>query len=60
MTSEMTPALNGSRINEDQLWDLVQESWERVVTPALCRRLAESMPGRLQEVLDNEGGWSHY
>ena len=59
LTAELTPVLNGASITADRLWELVQEAWGRV-TPALCRRLADSMPERLQEVVDNAGAWSHY
>ena len=47
MTTEMTPHLNGVNVNADRLWELVQETWERV---------ADSMPDRLQEVVQTTRG----
>ena len=52
-------SLDGTNISTDQLGQLVQEAWWRV-TPALCHRLADSMPDQLQEVAAKEGGWAHY
>lgn len=59
MTGELTHELNGARITADMLWERVQMAWE-LITPGLCRRLAESMVDRLQEVVRNDGAWTHY
>ena len=59
MTEDLTSELNGVFINQDQLWERIQAAWERI-TPALCRRLADSMVDRLQETVQNGGGWTHY
>ena len=59
MTEDLTSELNGVSINQDQLWERIQAAWERI-TPALCRRLADSMVDRLQETVQNGGGWTHY
>ena len=59
MTEDLTSELNGVSLNQDQLWERIQAAWERI-TPALCRRLADSMVDRLQETVQNGGGWTHY
>ena len=59
MTEDLTSELNGVSINQDKLWERIQAAWERI-TPALCRRLADSMVDRLQETVQNGGGWTHY
>ena len=55
MMVELTPELNGGTVTTDKLWEKIQTAWEKI-TPALCGRLAS----HLQEVVDNNGGWSHY
>ena len=59
MTEELTSELNGLRTTPDQLWERVEAAWARI-TPAMCRRLAGSMRNRLEEVVENGGGWTHY
>lgn len=42
-----------------QLWNWVQSEWDR--TPIdYIRSLYRSIPSRLQEVIDNRGGYGHY
>ena len=60
LTSELTPRLRDRRVTAEELWLEIQQCWERVVTPAYCRRLAESVPRRMREVVDNGGQWSGY
>ena len=60
MTGELTPRLRDRRVTADELWDEIQRCWERIVTPAYCRRLAESVPRRLTEVVDAGGHWAGY
>ena len=60
MTSELTPRLRDRRITADQLWEEIQQCWARIVTPRYCRRLAESVPSRMREVVDNGGHWAGY
>lgn len=59
MTDLLTPQLRDRRINADQLWLAVQQAWEKL-TPEYCRSLAESVPRRLQAVVEAEGDWSGY
>lgn len=42
-----------------ELWDRVAEEWGKV-TVEDCRRLIESMPRRLQEVIKKKGGHTSY
>ena len=43
------------------LMDHVQRSWETLrEKPDLIRNLVMSMPQRLAEVIEKEGGWTHY
>ena len=60
MTCELTPRLRDRRVTADQLWEEVQQCWHRVVTPQYCRRLAESVPSRMREVVENGGHWAGY
>ena len=55
LMSELTPRLGDRRVTADELWRETEQCWERVVTPACCRRLAESVPPRMREVVDNGG-----
>ncbi|KAF0308453.1 Transposable element Tcb1 transposase [Amphibalanus amphitrite] len=59
MTQQLTPRLNGVALTEEQLWEEVQAAWQ-AVTPTLCRRLADSMVERLEEVVANDGNWTRY
>lgn len=43
------------------LWDCVLEAWEEVAASgSYVRRLIESMPRRMTEVINNEGFWIKY
>lgn len=44
---------------KDALWDAIQEEWEST-DPAFCQNLIESMPRRLEEVIQHKGGPTHY
>lgn len=45
----------------DALWDLVYSSWERIaMDEAFFHRLVDSMPRRLQAVIDANGKWTKY
>ncbi len=41
-----------------QAW--VQEAWDEVVTPGLLQELIESMPARMQAVIDANGKFTKY
>jgi len=44
-----------------QLMEHVRESWEWLRgRPDRIRRLVQSMPDRLNEVIEKAGGWTHY
>lgn len=45
--------------NGNQLWEAVQREWYSIPQQT-CQKLKESMPRRLQKVLDNNGGYSGY
>ena len=60
MTTELTPRLRDRRITADELWQEIRQCWMRVVTPGYCRRLAESVPNRMREVVDAGGHWGGY
>jgi hypothetical protein len=45
--------------NQDQLWTAIQNHWTRIDTH-LCQSLADSMPQRYNEVLENNGSTTHY
>jgi hypothetical protein len=38
----------------------IQESWEDVVTPQLCRSLVNTFRGRLEQAIANGGAWCNY
>jgi transposase len=42
-----------------KLWERVQVEWEKI-TPDFCARLVNSMPQRIQAVLDAKGGHTKY
>ena len=60
MTTELTPRLRDRRVTADELCDEVQRCWERIMTPAYCRRLAESVHRRMTEVVAAGGQWAGY
>lgn len=45
--------------NKDQLWEAVQKEWYSIPL-ATCQKLIESMPRRIDKVLQNNGGYSGY
>lgn len=59
MTDILAPKLRDRQVREDELWEAIQAAWEEV-TPTYCRTLAESVPRRLQAVVDAAGDWSPY
>ena len=38
----------------------VQKAWDKIVTPELCAKLAQSMPKRIREVEARMGGFCKY
>lgn len=47
--------------NSNQLFDFVSRKWEEIKNDrTLIENLINSMPGRLQAVIDAEGGWTEY
>jgi hypothetical protein len=42
-----------------ELWDRIEECWASM-TPSECRKLYESMPKRIQAVLEAKGRWTDY
>ena len=47
--------------NPDELLDHINREWEALrARPQLANNLVQSMPRRLQEVIEKEGGWTRY
>ena len=47
--------------NANQLFDLVSYEWGKLMTDeAYLQNLIESMPIRLQSVIDAQGGWTRF
>ena len=46
--------------NLAELKDEIEKMWREEITLELCATLANSMPARLQAVLDNNGGHTKY
>ncbi|KAH7951922.1 hypothetical protein HPB52_015430 [Rhipicephalus sanguineus] len=47
--------------SRDTLWIALQEEWERLrADPDLLRNLYASLPGRIQDIVDAEGGFSRH
>lgn len=46
--------------NEEELRQIIVETWNNVVTPELCRTVVASMPRRLQEVVARNGNITKY
>lgn len=44
----------------DYMRDRIKEAWDVVVTPGLLRELIESMPARMQAVIDADGKFTKY
>ena len=59
MVDILTPRLRNRRTTADELWEAVQDAWAQL-TADYCRRLVNSVPRRLQAVIDSEGGWTGY
>lgn len=47
------------RRDRNLLWQRIVQEWEEV-SDDYCHKLTESMPSRLEEVIQNNGGWTHY
>lgn len=45
--------------NKEELWQECQAAWNRISADT-CRKLVESMPKRIQAVIENEGGNTKY
>ena len=45
--------------NKGQLWEVVKDEWYKISTE-VTKKLVESMPRRLQAVIDARGGHTHY
>ena len=60
--ARFTSKWNGRQIKtKDTLIKHIENEWEELrKNPDICERLAISMPKRLQEVIDNNGGLTHY
>lgn len=47
--------------NADQLFQFVNEKWEELANDeGYLQALVDSMPNRLQAVIDQQGGWTRY
>ena len=47
--------------NADQLFQFVNEKWEELANDeGYLQALIDSMPNRLQAVIDQQGGWTRY
>lgn len=45
--------------NADQLWEAIETIWKSIPID-FCKKLVDSIPRRLQEVIDNKGGPTKY
>jgi len=45
--------------NKHELWDIISAAWNSI-TADDCRKLVDTMPARLAEVIKNKGGPTHY
>lgn len=45
--------------SKDELWDRLQDVWNGI-EPSVCAKLVDSMPARIQAVLDAKGGYTRY
>jgi hypothetical protein len=52
--------LSANLTTTDQLWNRVQQIWASEITPQLCQHLIDSMPTRIQQVLQSNGGPINY
>ena len=43
----------------EELWEQLERTWWDI-EPELCRRLVESMPARIEAVIEARGGYTHY
>ena len=50
----------GHHRNGDDMWNHMQEVWTDVGRTDICRRLIQSMPDRINEVVSQHGHWTHY
>jgi transposase len=46
--------------NANELWEAFSKSWEKFEKCELIKKLIRSMPNRIQEVLQQKGGYSSY
>jgi hypothetical protein len=46
--------------NANLLFELARTDWENMNNEVYLQSLIESMPQRLQKVIDAEGGWARY
>ena len=44
----------------DEQKERIQEAWNKIVTPGLLQELIESMPDRMQAVIDAKGKFTKY
>jgi len=44
----------------DKLWERLEQTWYWSIDPALCHRLVESMPQRIEAVIRARGGDTRY
>lgn len=45
--------------DRNELWTRVENAWEDI-SVQFCQNSIQSMPGRLQEVIDRQGNWTNY
>ena len=45
--------------SKNKLWDMLQDVWNDI-EPSVCTKLIDSMPTRIQAVLDARGGYTRY
>lgn len=51
--------LPGESSNFDHLWERTQEAWNNI-SSTTCQTLVDSMPRRIQAVIDQKGGYTKY
>lgn len=46
--------------NQDELWNNICKSWDEIRLTNTCETLVNSLPNRIQDIIDNGGFWTKY
>ena len=61
MTDKQTRDGDGERLRTEEMWRKVERHWERLrARPNLFEKLADSVPRRLEQVMEKAGGMTSY